>query len=200
MLSWLIRSQKKCIFYYISCGIHQKKKFYMCLKNVGNLKGQGEEGANNPFYHLSWVKITSVNTGQADVSLSTKRVPIFLFFLTAALNSGIKKRKHTLNIELSLESIPLPFWSWLDVNVHLSRHPRDKSTVRYRISFTKAFQKHLGDNFQKSWIECWIIFWKMKDICISSAWLLNFGQRILTEKIPRSLRRKTYQLSIFNEL
>lgn len=81
----------------------------MCLKNVGNLKGQGEEGANNPFYHLSWVKITSVNTGQADVSLSTKRVPIFLVFLTAALNSGIKKRKHTLNIELSLESIPLPF-------------------------------------------------------------------------------------------
>lgn len=43
------------------------KKFYMNLKNVENLKGQGEEGVNHLFSHLSWVKITSVSTGQVDV-------------------------------------------------------------------------------------------------------------------------------------
>lgn len=44
------------------------KKFYMYLKNVENLKGQGEEGVDHPFSQLSWVKITSVSTGQVDVT------------------------------------------------------------------------------------------------------------------------------------
>lgn len=50
-----------------------RKKFYMCLKNVGNLKGQREEGTKHPFHCLFWVKITWVSTGQGDVSLLTQR-------------------------------------------------------------------------------------------------------------------------------
>jgi hypothetical protein len=50
-----------------------EKKNYMCLKTIGNLKGQGKQGTNHSFRHLSREKIMSVNIGQVDVSLSTKR-------------------------------------------------------------------------------------------------------------------------------